>query len=86
MPQECRGGAARPPDILIAFTTCQPGVMASHTASADRFGLSCFDAVDTSGQPALDAEEDLAGTFPQVGLRLGDQAATAAGTLHITST
>lgn len=77
-----------PPDILTAFTTCLPGVMAdaSHAASADRFGLSCFDAVDTSGQPGLDAEEDLAGTFPQVGLRLGDQAATAAGTLHITST
>lgn len=55
-------------------------------ASADRYGLSRFGAVDTTGQPTLDPEEDVAAIFPDVGLRLGDNAATSAGTLHITST
>lgn len=51
-----------------------------------RFGLSCFDAVDTAGRPTLDDEEDLAGTFPEIGLQLGDSSGAESGTLHITST
>ena len=57
-----------------------------NAASPGRFGLSCFDAIDTTGRPTLDDEEEMAGTFPDVNLRLGDNPGAESGTLHITST
>lgn len=59
---------------------------AENAIPAQRFGLSEFNAIDTAGQPTLDDEEDMASSYPDVGLRLGDTATSTSGTLHITST
>lgn len=55
-------------------------------ATIERFGLTLFDAVDTSGQPDLEADEQLAGTYADVNLKLGDETDAGAGTLYITTT
>ena len=55
-------------------------------AAIERFGLTRFDAIDTSGQPDLDDDEEVAGTYTDVNLKLGDEMDAGAGTLYITTT
>ena len=55
-------------------------------APAVRFGLTHFDAVDTSGQPKLEDDEELAGSYSDISLKLGDDTDVGAGTLYITTT
>lgn len=50
-----------------------------------RFGLIDFDAIDTSGRPQLDDEEELAGDYPGVKLSLGEEAELGQGHLYISS-
>lgn len=50
-----------------------------------RFGLVDFDAIDTSGRPQLDDEEQLAGDYPDISLTLGDDMEVGQGHLYISS-
>ena len=50
-----------------------------------RFGLVDFDAIDTSGRPELDDEEQLAGDYPGIKLTLGDDMEVGQGHLYISS-
>ena len=50
-----------------------------------RFGLVGFDAIDTSGRPQLDDEEQLAGDYPGIKLTLGDDMDVGQGHLYISS-
>ena len=50
-----------------------------------RFGLVDFDAIDTSGRPQLDAEEELANDYPGIKLSLGDEVELGQGHLYISS-
>lgn len=50
-----------------------------------RFGLVDFDAIDTSGRPELDDEEQLAGDYPGIKLTLGDGIEVGQGHLYISS-
>ncbi|KAL3134055.1 hypothetical protein ABBQ32_008484 [Trebouxia sp. C0010 RCD-2024] len=50
-----------------------------------RFGLLDFDAIDTSGRPQLDNEEQLAGDYPGIRLLVGDDGEVGQGHLYISS-
>ena len=50
-----------------------------------RFGLVDFDAIDTSGRPQLDDEEQLAGDYLDIRLTLGDDIEVGQGHLYISS-
>lgn len=50
-----------------------------------KFGLVDFDAIDTSGRPQLDDEEQLAGDYPDITLTLGDGMEVGQGHLFISS-
>lgn len=50
-----------------------------------RFGLTEFNAVDTSSRPQLEDGEDLAGDYAHVGLQLGDDDRSEVGHLYISS-
>ena len=50
-----------------------------------RFGLLDFDAIDTSGRPQLDKEEQLAGDYPDIRLVVGDEGEVGQGHLYISS-
>ena len=50
-----------------------------------RFGLGHFDAIDSSGSPQLENEEELANDYADVKLVLGDDIEVGQGHLYISS-
>lgn len=50
-----------------------------------RFGLVDFDAIDTSGRPQFDDEEELADDYSGIKLSLGDEVDLGQGHLYISS-
>ena len=60
--------------------------MAEQAVAGARFGLCDFNAVDSSGQPELEGEEELAGDYAAVKMAFGDGNLAETGHLYITST
>lgn len=59
--------------------------VAPNAVPTARFGLLDFDAIDTSGRPQLDNEEQLAGEYPGIRLVVGDDGEVGQGHLFISS-
>ena len=93
----CRGASLILPPVthasLLFLSSNRRNIffVATHMAAAPnavptaRFGLLDFDAVDTSGRPQLDNEEQLAGDYPDIRLIVGDDGEVGQGHLYISS-